>query len=83
MADETELANKKMQMFYTCFQQLEGFCKSIIGGRLKKMSSKQLMELLKPANAVDFRMHKCRKQLKKLIEQHPEFNELILVSKQR
>jgi len=84
MAKDTELANKKMQLFDACFQQLDGFCKSIIGGRLKKMSSKQLMELLKlpTANAVDFRMHKCRKQLKKLIEQHPDFKELILIPKQ-
>lgn len=80
IADETVLADRKIKLFYACFQQLDEFCKSIIGGRLKKMSSKQLMELLKlpTANAVDFRMHKCRKELKKLIEQHPEFNELIL-----
>jgi len=48
------------------------------------MSSKELMDLLKlpTTNAVDFRMHKCRKQLKKLIEQHPDFEELIFVTKQ-
>jgi len=63
MADETEIANKRMQLFYRCLQQMDEACKT-------------------PANAVDFRMHKCRKQLKKIIEQHPEFKELIFVSKQ-
>lgn len=83
LVGETELANRKMQLFYDCFQQLEDFCKTVIGGRLKKMSSKQLMDLLKlpSANAVDFRMHKCRKQLKKLIEQHVDFKDLIFVPK--
>jgi len=84
IAGETELTNKKMRMFYACFQQLDEFCKKIIGGRLKKMSSKQLMDLLNlpTANAVDFRMHKCRKQLKKIIEKHPDFKEIIFVQKQ-
>lgn len=85
IANETEFGNKKMQLFYDCFQQLEDFCKTIIGGRLKKMTSKQLMDLLKlpTANAVNFRMHKCRKQLKKLIEQHPDFDELVFVPKHK
>lgn len=84
VAGETELANKKVQLFYACFQQLGEFCRKLIGGRLKKMSSKQLMDLLNlpTANSVDFRMHKCRKKLKQIIEQHPDFKELIFLQKQ-
>ncbi len=83
LAEETELVNERMLLFYACLYQLSDFCKTLIDGRLKKMSSKQLMNLLKlpTANAVDFRMHKCRKQLKKLIEQHPNFEELFFRSK--
>jgi len=84
MANETELTNKKMQLFYACFQQLGEACKTLIGGRLKKKTSKEIMKQLNlpSSNAVDFRMHKCRKQLKKIIEQHPDFKELILAKKQ-
>lgn len=85
IANETEFNNKKMQLFYDCFEQLGDFCKSIIGGRLNKMTSKQLKDFLKlpTVNAVNFRMHKCRKQFKKLIEQHPDFEELVFVPKQK
>lgn len=77
MAKEIELTNKRTEMLYECMGQLDEPCKKLMGGKLKKKTGKELMELLKlpTVNAVHFRMFKCREKLRILIEKHPDFIE--------
>lgn len=85
MAQETEMHSRRTQMFKDCFEQLNEMCQKLIDSKLKKISSEKLMKFYKlpSINAVNNRRYMCRKKLKELIEQHPDFNKLIYIPKQK
>jgi len=76
-----ELFEKRSSVFYHCFEKLSDKCKAILNARYEnKMDSKQMMEYFKISSisSVNKGMFDCRKHLKKIIMQHPEFNNLYL-----
>jgi len=80
-ADEIELFEKRTIVFYQCFGKLSEKCKTILNARYEKeMDSKQMMEYFKLSSisSVNKGMFDCRKHLKKIIMQHPEFKNLYL-----
>lgn len=81
VADEIELFEKRADVFYNCFEKLSDKCKAILNARYKtKMDSKQMMEFFKISSisSVNKGMFDCRKHLKKIIIEHPEFKDLYL-----
>lgn len=81
LATEIELFQKRVAVFKACFLKLSDKCQALLNARYEKeMDSSQMMELLKIStiSSVNKGMFDCRKHLKKIIVQHPEFKNLYL-----
>jgi len=73
----TYLKELKFIIYKACFDKLKDACKEILGSRFLNLDSKEIAQELKiKANAVDYRMYYCRENLKKCIEQNPDFKDL-------
>lgn len=76
--DMENIKERRLQVFYECFKKLGEDCQKMLNLKFEGKKADEIKKMMgKPSsNSVYVAMNGCRKQLKKLIEAHPDFSTL-------